>query len=76
MVFPICSATEVTLGHLEITVIKTMKPQQDKLKGKVILELFFNSSGNIHMEFIPEVATVNKHHYKELLRCLCSLVES
>jgi hypothetical protein len=37
-----------------------------------IPELLFNSSGTVHMEFIPEGATVNKHCYKEILRCLCS----
>jgi hypothetical protein len=29
-----------------------------------MLELFFDSSGIVHMEFILEWATVNKHHYK------------
>jgi hypothetical protein len=36
-------------------------------------ELFFNSSGTGHMEFIPEGATVIKHHYKEIL---CHLLNS
>jgi hypothetical protein len=35
-----------------------------------MLELFFNSSGIVHMEFIPEGATVNKHNYKEILHHL------
>jgi hypothetical protein len=35
-----------------------------------MLELFFDSSGTVHMEFIPEGATVNKHHYKEILHRL------
>jgi hypothetical protein len=48
------------------------KPQQDRPKGKVMLELFFNSSGIVHMEFIPVGATVNKHHYKEILHRLCN----
>jgi histone-lysine N-methyltransferase SETMAR len=26
------------------------------------------------MEFIPEGATVNKHHYKEILHCLCNSI--
>jgi hypothetical protein len=46
------------------------KPQHDRSKGKVMLELFFNSSGIVHMEFIPEGVTVNKRRYKEILRCL------
>jgi hypothetical protein len=30
-------------------------------EGKAVLELFFDSSGIVHMEFIPKGATVNKH---------------
>jgi hypothetical protein len=44
------------------------KLQQDRSKGKMMLELFFDSSGIVHMEFIPEGAIVNKHHYKEIFR--------
>jgi hypothetical protein len=33
-----------------------------------VLELFFDSSGIVHMEFIPEGVTVNKYLYKEILR--------
>jgi hypothetical protein len=50
------------------------KSRQDRSKGKVTLELFFDSSGIVHMEFIPEGVTVNKHHYKEILHCLHSSV--
>ena len=32
-----------------------------------MLELFFDSNGIVHMEFIPERATVNKTRYKENL---------
>jgi hypothetical protein len=46
------------------------KLRQDRSKGKVMLELFFDSSGIVHMEFIPEGATVSKHRYEEILRCL------
>jgi hypothetical protein len=52
--------TEVTIGHLEIAIIAKKKPQQARSKGKIMLELFFDSSGIVHMEFIPG-ATVNKH---------------
>jgi histone-lysine N-methyltransferase SETMAR len=48
------------------------KPRQDRSKGKVMLELFFNASGIGHMKSIPERATVNKHRYKEILRHLCN----
>jgi hypothetical protein len=34
----------------------------------------FDSCGFIHMEFIPEGATVNKNHYKTILCCLRSSV--
>jgi histone-lysine N-methyltransferase SETMAR len=37
-------------------------------------ELFFNSSGIVHMKFIPAGATVNKHCYREVLRHLCNSV--
>jgi hypothetical protein len=39
-----------------------------------MLELFFDSSGIAHMEFIPEAATVNKQRCKESLRRLHSAV--
>jgi hypothetical protein len=39
-----------------------------------VLELFFDSSGIVHEEFIPEEATVNKHHYKQIVCHLCSSV--
>jgi hypothetical protein len=35
-----------------------------------MLERFFDSSGIVYIEFIPEGATVNKHRYKEILRRL------
>jgi histone-lysine N-methyltransferase SETMAR len=38
-----------------------------QVKSKVMLKLFFDSSGIVHVEFIPEGATVNKHRYKEIL---------
>jgi hypothetical protein len=68
MVFSVQSATEATMATWKSP--RKKKPQQDRSKGKVMLELFFSSSGIVHMEFIPEGATVNKHRYKEILRCL------
>jgi aminoglycoside phosphotransferase (APT) family kinase protein len=35
-----------------------------------MLELFFDSLGIVHMEFIPEGATVNKRRFKQILRHL------
>jgi histone-lysine N-methyltransferase SETMAR len=43
-------------------------PRQDRSKGKVMVELFFDSFGIVHMEFILKGATVNKHRYKEIFR--------
>jgi hypothetical protein len=46
------------------------KRRQNRSQGKVLLKLFFDSSGIVHMDFIPDGATVNKHHYNEILRHL------
>jgi hypothetical protein len=48
------------------------KPQWDRSKSKAMLELLFDSTGIVHMEFIPEGATVNKHSYKEILCRPCN----
>ena len=70
IVFPIRSATDATIRHLEnasIATTKKKKPREDRSKGKVMLELFLDSNGIAHMEFIPEVVTVNRTRYKEIL---------
>jgi histone-lysine N-methyltransferase SETMAR len=41
-----------------------------------MLELSFDSSGIVHVEFIPGRATVNKHRYEKPLRCLIHFVTS
>jgi hypothetical protein len=41
-----------------------MAKKEETVTGQVKRQLFFNSSGIVYMEFIPEGATVNKHHYK------------
>ncbi|KAJ4427328.1 hypothetical protein ANN_24948 [Periplaneta americana] len=38
------------------------KPRQDRSKGKAMLELFFDSNGIVHMEFIPEGAFFRRGH--------------
>jgi GTPase involved in cell partitioning and DNA repair len=63
--FSVRSATEATLGHLEIA--KETATGQDRTKRKVMLEMFFGLCGTDHMKFIPEGATVKKHSYKEIL---------
>jgi hypothetical protein len=69
--FSLRSATEATIGHLVIAIIaKKKETVTGQFKRQVILELFFDSSGIVHVEFIPEGATVNKHRYKEILRRL------
>lgn len=45
---------------------------QDRSKGEVMLEVFFNIQGIMHLEFIPERRTVNN----ELRDILCRLLES
>jgi hypothetical protein len=50
------------------------KPRQDRSKCKVMLELFFDSFGIVHLEFIPEGATGNKHCYKKILCRLCNSI--
>ena len=47
-----------------------MKFRRDRSKGKVMLEVFFDSQGIVHYEFIPEGRTVNKEMYVEILRRL------
>jgi hypothetical protein len=64
-VFSVLPTTEAKTGHLEITAItKKEKTMWNRSKGKVMLQLFFYSSGNVHAENIPEGTTVNKRHYK------------
>jgi hypothetical protein len=71
MAFSIRSATEATIGHLEIAIIaKKEEIATDRSKDNLLLELLFDSSGIVHMEFIPEGAPVNKHRYKEIHRRL------
>jgi hypothetical protein len=72
-------STEVIIGHLEITTIakkEEIATGHVKRQGnKYFLQLFFYSSGTIHMKFIPEGVNVNKSHYcKEILRCLHNLI--
>jgi len=54
---------------------KRKKHRQDRSQGKVILELFFDSQGFVHMEVIPQGATVNKTSYKQILRRLRELIQ-
>jgi hypothetical protein len=44
------------------------------VKAKVVLELFLDSHGTVHMEFIPEGATVKEHRYREILHRLCNSI--
>lgn len=49
---------------------RKQKFRQDRSKGKVMLEVFFDIQGIVHLEFIPEGRTVNKELYVEILRRL------
>jgi hypothetical protein len=51
--------------------LRKKKLWQDRSKGKVMLELFIDSSGIVLMEFIPEGATINKHFYKDIIHQPC-----
>ena len=46
------------------------KARQSKSKTKVMLIIFFDVRGIVHMEFIPEGQTVNQHVYKGILQRL------
>jgi hypothetical protein len=73
MVFSALSTTEVTIGHLAVAIIakkEEMSRRQVKRQGNA--RLFFSLSGTVHIKFNPEGVTVNKHCYKEILRCLCN----
>jgi hypothetical protein len=76
VLFSARSTTEATVGHLETAIITRREETvtgQVRRKGNAWNGL--DSSGTVHMEFIPEGATVNKHRYKEILRCLCSSID-
>lgn len=69
MVFPLRSATEATIRHLENAIISTTEKsatRQVKRQGDA-LTVFFYSNGIVHIEFIPQGATVDKILYKEIL---------
>jgi hypothetical protein len=48
------------------------KPPWDRLKGKVLLEVFFNWSGTSHG--IHSIVIANKYHYNEILDHLRSSI--
>ena len=55
MMFPLLSAIEAIIRHSEnASIATTEKTATDRSRGKVMLELFLDSSGIVHMEFIPE----------------------
>jgi hypothetical protein len=67
MVFSVQSATEARIGHPEIAIIAKKEIVTGQFKRH-----FFDSSGTVHMVFIPEGATVNMHRHKGILRRLCN----
>ena len=71
MMFPVPSKLKRQSDTCKTPVSPQQKePRQDRSKDKVMLKLFFDSNGIVHMEFIPEGATVFKTRYKEILGCL------
>jgi hypothetical protein len=63
MVFSVQSATEAAICHLETSSPRETEPPQDRTTGKAVLETFVHSSQTVHVEFIPEGATVKKHRF-------------
>ncbi|KAJ4449941.1 hypothetical protein ANN_01348 [Periplaneta americana] len=53
---------------------RKQKFPRDTSKGKVMLQVFFDSQGLIHHEFIPEGRTVTKELYVEIFRRLLDAV--
>lgn len=49
---------------------RKQKFPRDISKGKVMLEVFFDTQGLVHYEFIPEGRTVNREMYVDILRRL------
>lgn len=74
-VLSVWSATEATVGHLEIFIIAK---KEETATGQVERQgnawTLLDSSVMVHMKFIPEGATVNKYCYKQILRRHCSSV--
>ena len=75
MVFPVRSATgdNPPPGKRQYRHDRK-EPRQDRSKDKVKVELLSDSNGIVHMEFIPEGATVNKTRYKEIIGRLCDSI--
>ena len=68
MVLPVQSATKATIRHLENAIIATIeKSETRQVRRQDGAWLFFGSNIIVHMEFIPEGATVNKTRYKEIV---------
>ena len=70
--FPVRSSTEATNRHLENRQYRHEggegKRDRTGQKARRCLKLlFYYSNGIVHMEFIPEGATLNKHRHKEIL---------
>ena len=53
--------------------LKPKKPRQTHSKIKVMLTVFFDYRGIVHLEFLPEGQTVNKQYY---LGIICLLYTS
>ena len=50
--------------------LRPKKARQLRFKIKLMLIVFFDMRGIVHMEFLPQGHTVNQHVYKEILRRL------
>ena len=52
------------------TTPRPKKPRQVRSKIKVLLKFFFDGSGVVHHEYLPESSTVNQTYYIEVLKRL------
>ncbi|UYV60623.1 hypothetical protein LAZ67_1001697 [Cordylochernes scorpioides] len=50
------------------------KARQVRLNVKVLLTVFFDCSGVVHHEFLPQGRTVNKEYYLQVMRNLCEAI--
>jgi hypothetical protein len=50
------------------------KAQQVRSKVKVVLTVFFDYRGLVHLSYAPQGQTINKEYYLEVIRYLCDAV--
>ncbi|GFU14735.1 hypothetical protein TNCV_4228891 [Trichonephila clavipes] len=62
-------------GYVEIAIISTQaEVPQDSSEGKIMLDVFFDIQGIVHLEFYPQGCTMNKKLCIDVLRRLCQSI--